>query len=119
MSTSLIEYKDQTSITKYYEFKLVEHDINFLDRDTVKERLPDILGRALARSWIDEQYKRYLEEDLKGTLASGGVILPDGYECVFEKNGNQRAKIVVYEKKPGSKFRLRVCGLSLTMLATR
>lgn len=119
MTKALIPYENYDVAPRYYEFKLVEQDITFLDRETVKQKLPDILGRALARSWIDERYKEYLEKDLKGTLASGGVILPDEYDCVFEKNGTQRAKIVVYEQQKGSKFRLRVCGFSLTMMASR
>lgn len=119
MKNALVPYENYDVAPRYYEFKLVDHDITFLDRETVKQKLPEILGRALARSWIDERYKEYLEKDLKGTLASGGVILPDEYDCVFEKNGTQRAKIVVYEQQEGSNFRLRVCGFSLTMMASR
>jgi hypothetical protein len=118
MKNALIPYHKH-EITQYYEFKLVEENIEFLDRETVKQKLPDILGRALARSWIDERYKEFLERDLKGTLRSGGVILPEEYDCVFEKSGTQRAKIVVYEQQPNNKFKLRVCGFSLTMMATR
>jgi hypothetical protein len=119
MSTAIIPYQNYDIAPRYYEFKLVEENVEFLDRETVKQRLPDILGRALARSWIDDKYKEYLQKDLKGTLASGGVLLPDEYDCVFEKSGTQRAKIVVYEQQPNSKLRLRICGFSLTMMASR
>jgi len=47
------------------------------------------------------------------------VRLPEEYDCVYEKTGSKRAKIVVYEQQPGSKFKLRVCGFTLTMMATR
>lgn len=115
MSTQLVPY--QKHEVQPYVFRLVDKDINFNNRDTVKSELPDILGRALARSWIDTDYKKMLERDVKHTLELGGVTLPDEYECDFEKKNGQRAKIVVYECT--GKLRLRVCGLHLTMIASR
>ena len=94
----------------------MEDDIELIDRESVRNGrffIPDILGRALARSWIDTDYKKALSFDVKSTLAKGGVIIPDEYECQYEASSGQRAKIVVYEKT-SSNFRIRVCGLSLT-----
>ena len=51
------------------------------------------------------------------TLAEGGVAIPDDYICEYETTSGQRAKIVVFEQT--GKLKLRVCGLSLTMVATR
>jgi len=117
MSRSLVPYK-KNEITEYvYEFKLVDEDIKLDTREAVKAQLPEILGRALARSWIDEAYKAQLSGDVKFTLAKGGVAIPDEYDCEYEKKNGQRAKIVVYERT--GKLRLRVCGLHLTMMATR
>jgi glycyl-tRNA synthetase alpha subunit len=100
MSNALVPYK-KNEITEYvYEFKLVDEDINLDTREAVKDQLPEILGRALARSWIDSAYNQRLQTDVRATLLDG-----------------QRAKIVVYERT--GKLRLRVCGLHLTMMATR
>jgi len=115
MSTALVPYEDKQIS---FVFSLVEDDIELVDRESVKRYLPDILGRALARSWIDQDYKRALMFDVKSTLAKGGVTVPDEYECVFETTTGQRAKIVVYEKARNN-FKIRVCGLSLTMVASR
>ena len=115
MNTQVVPW--QKHAVQPYVFRLVDKDINFNDRDTVKSELPDILGRALARSWIDKDYKEMLERDVKLTLELGGVTLPDAYECDFEKKNGQRAKIVVYEWT--GKLKLRVCGLHLTMIASR
>mgnify|MGYP000901317963 CR=1 FL=1 len=85
MSNALVPYK-KNEITEYvYEFKLVDEDIKLDTREAVKAQLPEILGRALARSWIDTDYKEMLERDVKLTLELGGVTLPDAYECDFEK----------------------------------
>lgn len=119
MSTSLVPYKQTLPAQYVYEFKLSDEEIEFMDRETVKAKLPDILGRALARSWIDEDYRLQLEKDVASTLAAGGVAVPDEYECRYEKNGTGRAKIVVYEVRPNSAFRLRICGFSLTMMASK
>jgi len=117
MSRSLVPYK-KNEITEYvYEFKLVDEDIDLNTREEVKAQLPDILGRALARSWVDEEYKEQLQECVHTALARGGVAIPDDYDCEYEKKNGQRAKIVVYERT--GKLRLRVCGLHLTMMATR
>lgn len=115
MSTALVPYEEK-SVS--FVFNLVDDDIELVDRESVRRFLPDILGRALARSWIDQDYKRALMFDVKATLANGGVMIPDEYECVYEKSSGQRAKIVVYEKT-AEKFKVRVCGLSLTMVASR
>ena len=115
MTTALVPY-DEKKVSFY--FNLVEDDIELIDRESVKRYLPDIQGRALARSWIDTDYKKALSFDVKSTLAKGGVLVPDEYECQYEASSGQRAKIVVYEKT-SSNFRIRVCGLSLTMVASR
>lgn len=119
MTNDIVPYKKKEVSAFVYEFKLVEENVKLLDRETVKQKLPDILGRALARSWIDKDYKEQLQHDIKGTLARGGVLIPEDYECIYEITSGQRAKIVVFECKPNSKLRLRICGFSLTMVATR
>lgn len=117
MTTALVKYKETLPTQYVYEFKLVDEDINLNSRADIKLQLPDILGRALARSWIDPDYKRQLEIDVQSTLLAGGITIPDQYICEYDKSNGQRAKIVVYEMS--GKLKLKVCGLSLTMMATR
>jgi hypothetical protein len=115
MSTNIVPFKGRNLVE--YEFKLADEDINLMSRDAVKALLPDILSRVLARSWIDQNYKNKLEDNVLTTLAEGGVYLPEDYECKYEKSSGQRAKISIYEIT--GKLRLKVCSLSLTMVATR
>lgn len=118
MTTDLVPYKDTNIVEYVYKFKLVEEDLNLMDRESVKALLPDILSRALARSWIDGKYKDKLSKDVKTTLQEGGVHLPKDYECQYEKSKlGERAKIIVYEW--AGTLKLRVCSLHLTMIATR
>ena len=112
---NIIPFKPKNIVK--YEFRLADDEINLMDRDSVKALLPDILSRVLARSWIDIEYKKRLEKNVKATLAEGGVYLPEDYECVYVKSSGQRAKISIFEIT-GS-LRLKVCSLSLTMIATR
>ena len=112
---NIIPFKPKNIVK--YEFRLADDEINLMDRESVKALLPDILSRVLARSWIDIEYKKRLEKNVKATLAEGGVYLPDDYECVYVKTSGQRAKISIFEIT-GS-LRVKVCSLSLTMIATR
>jgi len=117
MSKALVPYEKKLPVEYVYEFKLVNEDIILDTRADIKAQLPDILGRALARSWVDEQYKSQLQKCVHTTLAKGGVAIPDDYICEYETTSGQRAKIVVFEQT--GRLKLRVCGLSLTMVATR
>ena len=117
MSRSLVPYTKKLPVEYVYEFKLVDEDIDLNTRAEVKSQLPDILGRALARSWVDEEYKSQLQKCVHTTLALGGVAIPDDYICEYETTSGQRAKIVVFEQT--GRLKLRVCSLSLTMVASR
>jgi hypothetical protein len=46
-----------------------------------------------------------------------GVELPDNMSLEFQKPESDRPRIVVFEQKPGSKFRMRVFYLQLVMMA--
>ena len=58
-----------------------------------------------------------LEKDVKETLAKGGIYLPDDYECQYVKTSGQRARISIFEVS--GNLKVKVCSLSLTMVATR
>ena len=89
------------------------------NRSEVRKFLPDILGRVLARTWIDAEFKEQFHEDPQKTLEFNGVYLPEDMSIEFQKPNSDRPRIVVYEQRPNSKFRLRVLYLQLVMMAGR
>ena len=92
---------------------------HFKNRDEVRKFLPDILGRVLARVWIDSNFREQFSTDPQKTLEFNGVILPNDMTIEFQKPNSDRPRIVVYEQKPNSKFKLRVLYLQLVMMAGR
>ena len=98
---------------------LVNDDVYLADKHAVREQLPDILGRVLARIWIDQKFHRSFSQDPRGTLQLNGVFLPEFMEVEFQKPDSSRPRIVVYEKRENSKFRTRIFYLQLVMMAGR
>ncbi len=92
---------------------------HFKNREEVKKFLPDILGRVLARIWIDSEFREEFSVDPQKTLEFNGVYLPEDMYIEFQKPNSDRPKIVVYQQRPKSKFKLRVLYLQLVMMAGR
>ena len=99
--------------------ELVDKDLILKNREEVKKYLPDILGRVLARIWIDKSFKENFKSNPRQVLNDNGVFLPDDMILEFQKPNSDRPKIIVYEKKNGSNFKVRVVQLQLVMLAGR
>lgn len=99
--------------------RLVREDIALHDREEVCRFLPDILGRALARIWIDPEFHSAFGADPKACLEREGVGLPDSMSIEFSKANSDRPKIIVYETAPGSRFKKRLMYLQLVMMAGR
>ena len=126
-STELIKIDEQTSKlpVKFNSkeinnaLKLVDKDLYLQNREDVKKLLPDILGRVLARIWIDTNFKENFKSNPETVLSENGVFLPDDMILEFQKPNSDRPKIIVYEKKAGSNFKVRVVQLQLVMLAGR
>ena len=126
-STELIKIDDQSSKlpVKFNSkeinnaLKLVDKDLYLQNREDVKKFLPDILGRVLARIWIDTNFKENFKSDPESVLSENGVFLPDDMILEFQKPNSDRPKIIVYEKKADSKFKVRVVQLQLVMIAGR
>lgn len=97
-------------------FALVRRRTTLQDIDRVEHHLPEILGRALARSWIDRDFSNALFVDPKGLLARYDVFLPDNVALVVETSASQRQRIVVYELLPSGERR-RMMYLQLVMMA--
>ena len=98
---------------------LVNEELFLADRQAVREQLPDILGRVLARIWIDENFHKSFANNPNGTLQANGVFLPETMDVEFQKPNSSRPRIVVYEKSEKSKFRIRIFYLQLVMMAGR
>ena len=99
--------------------KLVGDKTILEDKEEVRTKLPDILGRVLACIWIDPEFYHSFSNDPKKTLEKNGVFPPQDIFLDFEKPSSDRPKVVVYEKKKDSKFKLRVMYLQLVMMAGR
>ena len=100
-------------------FSLYEGERYFTDREDVRQHLPDILGKALARTWIDSEFHKAFDENPVGTLEAHGVFMPSTMSIEFQRKTSDRPRIVVYEQNPNSKFKARVLYLQLVMMAGR
>lgn len=100
-------------------YDLVSDKVTFTSREDVRARLPDILGKALALIWIDREFADVFSRDPQGTLEREGVVLPENTSIEFQKPGTDRPRIVVYERRPNSNFKLRILYLQLVMMAGR
>jgi hypothetical protein len=126
-STDLVKLSDKkTNLPIKFDPKevknaleLVDKDLVLKNREDVKKYLPDILGRVLARIWIDKSFKDNFKSNPKEVLNDNGVFLPDDMILEFQKPNSDRPKIIVYEKKEKSNFKVRVVQLQLVMLAGR
>ena len=126
-STDLVKFSDKKSNLPIKfnpkevknALELVDKDLVLKNREDVKKYLPDILGRVLARIWIDKSFKDNFKSNPKEVLNDNGVFLPDDMILEFQKPNSDRPKIIVYEKKEKSSFKVRVVQLQLVMLAGR
>ena len=100
-------------------FELVDGSLKLRSREEVRSLLPDILGKVLARVWLDPSFHTEFSQDPQRTLEINGVFLPDNMSIEFQKQNTDRPRIVVFEQKPGSKFKMRVFYLQLVMMAGR
>jgi len=98
---------------------LNENQHKFETREDVRQFLPDILGKVLARIWIDPEFHRKFSFNPIQTLAENGVILPENMTIEFQRENTERPRIVVFEQRPGSNFKMRILYLQLVMMAGR
>lgn len=99
--------------------RFVDDDLLLNNREEVRQQLPDIMGQALARIWIDPEFHRTFAADPVGTLRESGVFLPETMSIEFSVSASERPKVIVYEQPEGSRFKMRVFYLQLVMLAGR
>ncbi|MDE0784929.1 MAG: hypothetical protein OSB34_17340, partial [Planktomarina sp.] len=100
----------------YYNLtRFDEQDIILESEAQIQEFLPDILGQALARTWIDRRFLDAFYDQPKEILERAGVYLPKSISVEFIKKDKERPKVVVYQKN-GSKD-IRLLELKLVMVA--
>ena len=105
-----LTYLDNQDLSRFSE-----QDIILESENQIQQYLPEVLGQALARTWID---KRFLDAFYKypvEILERGGVYLPDRVSVEFQKEDNQRPKVIVYETDKNKKRKL--LELKLVMVA--
>ena len=108
--------KKQRQILPEYDLtRFDEQDIILESEAQIQEFLPDILGQALARTWIDRRFLDAFYDEPKEILERAGVFLPKSISVEFIKKDNERPKVVVYQRE-GSKS-IRLLELKLVMVA--
>jgi len=120
-STQLVLSKEDKHALVLYQdpFSIVDENVTFTTREEVAKNLPDICSKALARAWIDKGFYNLLSQDPIAVFRTQGVTLPDNMTIKFDHSGKNRPKLIVYETNPNSNFKVRVCALTLTMMAQR
>lgn len=92
-----------------------DQDIILESEAQIQEFLPDILGQALARTWIDKRFLEAFYDQPKEILERAGVFLPQSISVEFIKQDKERPKVIVYQNN-GQK-NIRVLELKLVMVA--
>ena len=105
-----LDYLDQQDLSRFSE-----QDIVLESEKQIQKHLPEVLGQALARTWIDKRFLDAFYEYPVEVLERGGVYLPSSVSVEFKKEKDQRPKVIVYENDKKSKRKL--LELKLVMVA--
>ena len=92
-----------------------EQDIILESEADIQKFLPDVLGQALARTWIDKRFLDAFFDYPVEILERGGVYLPEKIELEFVKEEKSRPKVTVFEKTNNG--RKKILELKLIMVA--
>ena len=109
-SRPVLDYLDEQDLSRFSD-----QDIVLETEAQIQEFLPEVLGQALARTWIDKRFLEAFYEYPEEILERGGVYLPDHISVEFMKKDKSRPKVVVYEN--GNKKRRKILELKLIMVA--
>lgn len=112
---ALSKKKKNMPLLDYDLTRFDEQDIILESEAQIQEFLPDILGQALARTWVDKRFLDAFYDQPKEILERAGVFLPKSISVEFIKIDKERPKVIVYQKK-GSKS-TRLLELKLVMVA--
>ena len=109
-SRPVLDYLDEQDLSRFSD-----QDSVLETEDQIQEFLPEVLGQALARTWIDKRFLEAFYEYPEEILERGGVYLPDHISVEFMKKDKSRPKVVVYEN--GNQKRRKILELKLIMVA--
>ncbi len=105
-----LDYLDEQDLSRFSE-----QDIILESEKQIQKYLPEVLGQALARTWIDKRFLDAFYQYPVEVLERGGVYLPNSVSVEFKKEKDQRPKVIVYENDKKSKRKL--LELKLVMVA--
>ena len=105
-----LDYLDQQDLSRFSE-----QDIVLESEKQIQKYLPEVLGQALARTWIDKRFLDAFYEYPVEVFEGGGVYVPSSVSVEFKKEKDQRPKVIVYENDKKSKRKL--LELKLVMVA--
>ena len=105
-----LTYLDNQDLSRFSE-----QDIILESENQIQQYLPEVLGQALARTWIDKRFLDAFYSYPVEILERGGVYLPETVSVEFKKEKDERPKVIVYENKQKTKRKL--LELKLIMVA--
>ena len=105
-----LDYLDEQDLSRFSE-----QDIILESENQIQKYLPEVLGQALARTWIDKRFLDAFYNYPIEVLERGGVYLPDSVSVEFKKEKDERPKVIVYEKD--RKYKKKLLELKLVMVA--
>jgi uncharacterized membrane-anchored protein len=106
----VLDYLDAQDLSRFSE-----QDIILETEDQIQEFLPEVLGQALARTWIDSRFLDAFYKFPVEVLERGGIYLPDHISVEFKKEQKSRPKVIVYEN--GNDKKRKILELKLIMVA--
>lgn len=122
-STALVVQSSKTSqkkqiLTLSWAAENIDGE-SLADVNEVKNRLPVILGKILALCWLNEDFQTLFLENPSDCLDKLGIETPEDVSVAAQTTNTKRPSIIVFEKRPGSNFKLRLFSLSLTLMASK
>lgn len=105
-----LDYLDEQDLSRFSE-----QDIILETDEQIQELLPDVLGQALARTWIDKRFLEAFYQFPVEVLERGGVYLPEHISVEFLKEQKSRPRVIVYESQNNK--RRKLLELKLIMVA--
>ena len=105
-----LDYLDEQDLSRFSD-----QDIILETEDQIQEFLPEVLGQALARTWIDNRFLDAFYQFPVEVLERGGVYLPEHISVEFKKEQKSRPKVIVYENSINKKR--KILELKLIMVA--
>ena len=106
----VLDYLDAQDLSRFSE-----QDVILETEDQIQEFLPEVLGQALARTWIDSRFLDAFYKFPVEVLERGGIYLPDHISVEFKKEQKSRPKVIVYEN--GNVKKRKILELKLIMVA--